>query len=100
MMANAQSENTVKSSLPHHAFLERASDPTPGAGDSALGAFLTMRLVDQFRVEAEPNIEALKYQVKATLDLIDGIESDSPEVNHLRQIVRVGEQVMKKKEPR
>ena len=99
-MVPTQSENSVKGSLPHQAFLARASDQTVGAGDLALGAFLTMRMVDQFAASATPNPEALKYQVRATLDLINGIQHESPEVGQLRQIVRVSEQVMKRKEPR
>ena len=98
-MANASTDTNTPSFLPHQAFLVRASDPASG-GELALGAFLTMRMVDQFRASARPNLEALGYQVRATINLVDGLSSESSEVTHLRHIARVGEQVMKKNESR
>ncbi|HEY2824642.1 MAG TPA: hypothetical protein VGI83_03765 [Gemmatimonadales bacterium] len=93
--------NIKPGALLHQAFLERASNTdTPGAGDLGLGAFLTLRMVDQFRIGAQPNADALNYQVRATLDFVSGLSSDTAEVNHLRQIARVGEQVLKRQEPR
>lgn len=100
-MTNTSSQTATRGPLLHQAFLERASDTsTNGAGDLGLGAFLTLRMVDQFRSDARPNTEALNYQVRATQDFVGGLNSDSAEVNHLRQIARVGEQVFKRNEPR
>jgi tetratricopeptide (TPR) repeat protein len=88
-------------SLLHQAFLERASDTSaPGSGDLALGAFLTLRLVDQFGAKAKPNRAALSYQVRATWDFVQNLPGDSPELSHLRQIARVGEQVLKRRDAR
>lgn len=81
----------------HEPFLERAADPTAaGNGDLSLGAFLTMRLVDQFRpglIGSHPG--ALAYQAKATWDFLTGLTSDAPDLNYLREIVRIAESTLK-----
>ena len=75
----------------HEPFLARASDGGNERGH-ALGAFLTLRVVD--RIAEEPKImesEALKYQLRACATYLDEVYPQTEEVTHLREIVRVAE---------
>ena len=77
----------------HEPFLRRAADADAEASSShALGAFLAMRLVDQFAAERQPpHAAALAYQLRATRDFLTGLHPPTVEGNHLLQIVRVAE---------
>ena len=76
----------------HEPFLERASE-----GDErghALGAFLTLRLVD--RIAEDPQAlksEALLYQLKAAATYLEEVYPATEDINHLREIVRVASTV-------
>lgn len=73
----------------HEAFLERASDGGDEPGH-ALGAFLTLRLVDQIAENAKASrAEALAYQLRACATYLDEAYPLTEEVTHLREIVRV-----------
>ncbi len=77
----------------HEAFLERAAHAdVSDSGSSGLGAFLTLRLVDQFAVDSlggDP--EAIAYQITATREFLHDLYPITPEVTNLREIVRVAE---------
>ncbi len=73
----------------HEAFLHRAAQ----AGDTieqqlAMGGYLVLRLVDQFRT---PDIcegaDALDYQLRATAEFVRGLPSNAIECKHQRQVV-------------
>jgi hypothetical protein len=87
--------NVTAGSTPrlHEAFLERAAHAGVSESDrSGLGAFLTLRLVDQFAADAlggDP--EAIAYQITATREFLHDIYPITPEVTNLREIVRVAE---------
>lgn len=75
----------------HEAFLERAAsvDPGMGGGGHALGAFLTMRLVDQFAAETGPAFpDALAYQITSTRDYLANLHPQTVELGHLQEIAR------------
>lgn len=76
----------------HEAFLARAANATDQRIKArALGAFLTLRLVDQFaRVSPEDlGSESLQYQLKATSDYLAQLYPRTVEVNHLAEVARV-----------
>ena len=75
----------------HEPFLERAADTeAQEAGNSGLGAFLTLRLIDQFSADREKiHREATAYQTTATGEFLNDIYPQTPEVTHLRELVRV-----------
>jgi tetratricopeptide (TPR) repeat protein len=77
----------------HEPFLQRAADADAETSSSyALGAFLTMRLVDQFtRDHTQP--AALAYQIRATTDFLRELHPPTVESNHLLEVVRVAEGV-------
>lgn len=78
----------------HEAFLERASAGEEAAGGYALGAFLTLRLVDHFaHGVAAPVHDALAYQISSTRDYLLGLPPAPDELGHLLEIVRVAEVV-------
>lgn len=79
----------------HEPFLERAADPAlADFGQHALGAFLTLRLIDRFTVGAWETPEAaLEYQTQATRDYVLDLQPQSPETGHLLEIVRVADAV-------
>lgn len=74
----------------HEAFLERAGDADgeAGVGGHALGAFLTMRLVDQFAAGVTPYADAVRYQIDATRDFLHNLTPQIAETTHLLDIVR------------
>ncbi|HKI94326.1 MAG TPA: hypothetical protein VJ992_03440 [Gemmatimonadales bacterium] len=74
----------------HEAFLERAgaADGEAGVGGHALGAFLTMRLVDQFAAGVTPYADAVRYQIDATRDFLHNLTPQMAETAHLLDIVR------------
>ena len=75
----------------HEPFLERAADTeAQEAGNNGLGAFLTLRLIDQFSADREKiHREATAYQTTATGEFLNDIYPQTPEVTHLRELVRV-----------
>ncbi len=75
----------------HEPFLQRAADSdTEPSSTHALGAFLTMRLVDQFTADrSPPQSDALAYQIRATSDFVHDLHPPTVEGNHLLEIVRV-----------
>jgi tetratricopeptide (TPR) repeat protein len=80
----------------HEAFLARAANAgEQRAKARALGAFLTLRLVDQFGKVGAPNLgaESLDYQLQAASDFVSQLFPRTVEVNHLTEIVRVAEGV-------
>lgn len=80
----------------HVAFLKRAADHGSDASNGcALGAFLTLRLVDQFSAGKSANPDALAYQIRATGDFLSDLHPRTIEVNHLAEVVRVAEGVLR-----
>jgi tetratricopeptide (TPR) repeat protein len=79
----------------HEPFLERAADPAlADSGQQALGAFLTLRLIDRFAVDAGPTPpQALEYQTQATRDYLLDLHPQAAEAGHLLEIVRVADAV-------
>ncbi len=75
----------------HEPFLARAADSdSQGPASNGLGAFLTLRLIDQFAADQQKiNRDATTYQIKATREFLDDIYPCTPEVSHLRELVRV-----------
>lgn len=79
----------------HEAFLERASDGGDERGH-ALGAFLTLRLVD--RIAEDPKAlksDAMAYQLRACQTYLDEVYPQTEEVTHLEEIVRVAESAIR-----
>ncbi len=79
----------------HEPLLQRAAESSgESSREHALGAFLTMRLVDQFCAPAEDwHTNALAYQIRATNNHLDDLHPPSVEGNHLLEIVRVADGV-------
>jgi tetratricopeptide (TPR) repeat protein len=79
----------------HEPFLQRAADADAEPSSShALGAFLTMRLVDQFTADRTTlQTDALAYQIRATSDFLRELHPPTVEGNHLLEIVRVADGV-------
>ncbi len=75
----------------HEPFLERAADKeSHEIGSTGLGAFLTMRLADQFAADRDDvSRDAVRYQITATRKFLDDLYPRTPEVTSLREIVRV-----------
>jgi tetratricopeptide (TPR) repeat protein len=75
----------------HEPFLERAAaKDTQDSGSGGLGAFLTLRLVDQFAGDKENiSTDAVKYQITATGEFLEDLYPRNPEITSLREIVRV-----------
>lgn len=91
MNANHSPPESPASPTLHEAFLERAATPDagPGGGGHALGAFLTMRLVDQFAADAGAAFpDALAYQITSTRDYLVNLHPQSVELGHLQEIAR------------
>jgi len=79
----------------HEAFLERAAraDGTESS-TVALGAFLTMRLMDQFAADrSDRELTALHYQIWSTREFLGTTEPHTEEVGQLEEIVRTAESV-------
>ncbi|GIW52245.1 MAG: hypothetical protein KatS3mg081_1600 [Gemmatimonadales bacterium] len=79
----------------HEPFLEHMADHRyRERGAYTLGAFLVMRLVDRYAVEAGYNHpDALAYQENSTLEYVLKLDQDDPEVGHLMELIRVSNQV-------
>lgn len=77
----------------HEAFLNRAGEAEhdPRAGSYALGAFLTMRLADQFGHGVEPPQDAVRYQVDATRDFLRSLAPQTVETVQLLEITRAAD---------
>ena len=86
----------------HEPFLEwsaRGDDMT--LGDIGLGAFLSLRLADQFGAEAYGcSRAALEYQCSATRSFVEGIHPKSKHSAMLCELVRVAEAALESDEPR
>ena len=81
----------------HKPFLERAAQAENGDdGGLGLGAFLTLRLADQFAADTNsPGRVAVEYQCSATLKFVDDIH---PKTNHavmLHEIAVVAETALR-----
>ncbi len=80
----------------HEPFLQRAATASTDQSGSghALGAFLTLRLVDQFfGALYDGHADALAYQTQATRDFLRELHPHTVETNHLLEIVRVADGV-------
>ncbi|UCG85853.1 MAG: tetratricopeptide repeat protein [Gemmatimonadota bacterium] len=75
----------------HEPFLARAADTSARElANNGLGAFLALRLMDQFAVDqGKIHREATDYQITATAEFLNDIYPCTPEVTHLRELVRV-----------
>jgi tetratricopeptide (TPR) repeat protein len=84
---------TSPDGLRHDPFLHRAaerSDRSPN--ERALGAFLTLRLVDRVvQASGAGDRDALDYQIRATSSYLGELQPPTVETNHLLEIVRVAE---------
>lgn len=70
----------------HAPFLERAGEPADREVSSlALGAFLTLRAVDQLTTD-HTGRDALEYQVNALDSFLTDIDTDAPELPYLKGI--------------
>ena len=77
----------------HEAFLERAAraDGTQSS-TVALGAFLTMRLMDQFATErSDRDLTALHYQIWSTREFLGTTQPHTEEIEQLEEIVSAAE---------
>ncbi len=87
----------------HQPFLERAGNAQgqgQGSGQHCLGAFLTLRLVDQFAAPHEHfSIEATAYQIKATAEFLRDLHPQTSEVKNLREIVHLADTALKEDDP-
>ncbi|UCD23848.1 MAG: tetratricopeptide repeat protein [Gemmatimonadota bacterium] len=101
-MTSTYSTPQIESSTLHEPFLERAADTsTEDPGNNGLGAFLTLRLIDQFSADRDKiQREATAYQVTATSEFLNDIYPETPEVTHLRELVRVAGMALDAKERR
>ena len=90
-MTSTYDNSHIESSSLHEPFLERAADTdAQESGGNGLGAFLTLRLIDQFSADRERiHREATAYQVTATGEFLNDIYPHTPEVIHLRELVHV-----------
>ena len=86
----------------HEPFLEWAAGKDGEIdGDLGLGAFLTMRLVDQFAVSGlDAGIGALEYQCAATLKFVEGIYPITNRSTMLREIAVVAQEALRATDPR
>ena len=96
-----QATSSARSNF-HQPFLERAGNPQGQAsGQHCLGAFLTLRLVDQFAAPHENfSREATAYQIKATAEYLQDLHPQTSEVKNLREIVRLADAALKEDDPR
>jgi tetratricopeptide (TPR) repeat protein len=74
----------------HAPFLERAEPGRNAASEQALGAFLTMRVIDQF-ADSPREAAALSHQIRATTDFLRNLHPQTNEICHLEQIVSAAE---------
>jgi tetratricopeptide (TPR) repeat protein len=79
----------------HEPFLEHMADERyRERGAYTLAAFLVMRLVDRYAVEAGyTHPDALAYQENATLEYVLKLDQEDAEVGHLMELIRVSSQV-------
>jgi len=86
----------------HEPFLERASGNTDAIdGELGLGAFLTLRLVDQLCVNGfNSATAAVEYQCSATLRFVEGISTTTHRAAMLREIAVVAAEAVRVEEPR
>ncbi|MBI4419544.1 MAG: hypothetical protein HY560_01855 [Gemmatimonadetes bacterium] len=78
----------------HVPFLERASESDSREKAHALGAFLTLRLIDRIAQErGAPGSAALTYQLNACENYLDELHPQTKDLSHLREIVRVARRV-------
>ncbi len=85
----------------HQPFLERAAGGEASDRAVGLGAFLVMRLVDQFRVDATgPGIDAIGYQCFSTRSYIADIRPQTETSNMLYEVTRVAQVALESDERR
>lgn len=96
-MTATSTEKLKRSSRFHEPFLARAqSSESTVEQRRALGAFLTLRLVDQFANEQESDEEraGLRYQMTSTLEYVEVLPSNAVDAEHQRHIVGACNQVI------
>ena len=81
----------------HEPFLRRAEDSSDESSNGhALGAFLTLRMVDQFGAQRETShTDAIAYQIRATKHFLNDLRPVNVEAKHLQEIVRVADAILK-----
>ena len=81
----------------HEPFLQRAEDSSDKSPNGhALGAFLTLRMVDQFGAQRETShADAITYQIRATKRFLNDLRPVNVEAKHLQEIVRVADAILK-----
>ena len=86
----------------HEPFLKRAAEGGEHTdGDIGLGAFLTLRLVDQFGMKSTKSARAaIEYQCLATMKFVEDIRPLSEQTAMLSELVRVSEVAVDSDEPR
>ncbi len=86
----------------HEPFLKQAAEGSEqDDGDLGLGAFLTLRLADQFSVESNrAGRAAVEYQCSATKKFVEDIRPHSQHTAMLSELVRVAEVALESNEPR
>ena len=86
----------------HKPFLERAAEGSEETdGDFGLGAFLTLRLADQFGADGfGSGRAAVEYQCSATRTFVEAIRPQSQNTAMLTELVRVAETALALDEPR
>ncbi len=79
----------------HEPFLERLADQRyQERAACTLGAFLVMRLVDRYAVEAGyTDPDALAYQESSALEYVLKLDPENAETGHLVELIRVSNQV-------
>ncbi len=79
----------------HQPFLERMTDQRyRERATYTLAAFLVMRLVDRYSVEAGyTHPQALEYQENGALEFVTKLDQDDAEAGHLMELIRISKQV-------
>ncbi|MBI4419919.1 MAG: hypothetical protein HY560_03770, partial [Gemmatimonadetes bacterium] len=79
----------------HVPFLEQASDGKEELRSHALGAFLTLRMIDRVAEADAKELSgtALAYQINACLNYLKELHPQTKEVSHLLEIVKVAKRV-------
>ncbi len=96
-MTATSTEKSEQSSRFHEPFLSRAQRSESTLEQRrALGAFLTLRLVDQFAKDQESDEEraGLRYQMKSTREYVEALPSNAVDAEHQRHIVGACNQVI------
>ncbi len=78
----------------HTPFLERASDPDGEDSQHALGAFLTLRIVDQF-AKSQLNAVGLGYQISSAFGYLADLSPRTDEVECLEAIAHASQAALR-----